>query len=1065
MSNQTKSTRVGFSRILGLGFSVALGLSVSIALVLEASGDVVLAIAGDGAILSLALALVLYLPILLTYAEMAAGKPGSASAYQISRSYGSRGLTFVIGWSMLSGLVSAAALLSLGLATRLDFSAQSFFRVDIDHLWILVAAVALGAVNEWLSTEDRWRSRSFLVWGALGVFVAILAWVGLTQPVGQGELSRINFTGHGLSTVALLGMGLWFVDLLLNHRRQMRQPDRVLRRSMMIVWFVTIALGLASIAVVRRSPSLQMDFWPEQLTWDKQRAEFLLLAVGVLIIWLALSRVISRTVRLTGALALDGYLPAIGAKRGRRFRAMAALLILGAATVSAARWVPEAQLVAVSAASFLLMTALVTLPYARRRARDLSPNRRNRMPLHPLFPGMSTVTCVGLIAVLPSIGQGVLLGWMILGAVFYTTFARRRSREAQQDEVVVGELEEVQTKQGHRILIGAGDMDQLPSLLRLGLAIGKDRQAEMVVLRVLPTTDELSMFTVQRAAEKEWEALDSRVESFESQGISISTLVRIAPSVKAGILAAASEYEVDLLLMGVAAQPRGAPPSAVLSGVFSSTSRPLIAIQGKLEGESLDVVVGTSGGPHSPLALQLGAGIARYASSQVELVSVVAKRQPEEPAHEALRKTLEIAALEEEIPHRVVEAQTVESGLLEASREKSVLVLGASIDRLLNRTVLGGVPLEVSRVREGTTLMVKKAEAAMHFWQRRVWEFLARHTPTLTVPERSQVYSQMRHSAKADADFYAYISLSSAIAIFGLLLNSAAVIIGAMLVAPLMSPILATAQGIVQGNLRMIQRAGATTLKGASVSIGVATVIAALFAELLPTEQILARTTPNLLDLGVALAAGGVGAWAVSRASGAAALPGVAIAVALVPPLCVVGYGLGTSQFWISGGAFLLFLTNLAAIVLVGALVFVLLGFRPTRVERETQVRKAAVITLLTVAILIIPLGLSTMQMSRQGRLEAIIKHEIRDTSDRSFRVWDFRVSREGRGFLVEGTIYAFEGFETERIFKFQEELQESVGVPLQVQLTVVPATLTVVGEQPTMTRPDEPSVLALPGE
>ena len=239
--------------------------------------------------------------------------------------------------------------------------------------------------------------------------------------------------------------------------------------------------------------------------------------------------------------------------------------------------------------------------------------------------------------------------------------------------------------------------------------------------------------------------------------------------------------------------------------------------------------------------------------------------------------------------------------------------------------------MEISRVREGAILVVMRAEAAMLFWQRRGWDFLARYTPNLTVSERSQVYSQMRHSAKANVDFYAYISLSSAIAILGLLLDSAAVIIGAMLVAPLMSPILAIAQGIVQGNRVMIQRAGATTFKGASVSIGVATFITALFPEMIPTEQILARTSPNLLDLGVALAAGGVGAWAVSRASGAAALPGVAIAVALVPPLCVVGYGLGTSQFWVSGGAFLLFLTNLAAIILVGALVLVLLGFRPTR--------------------------------------------------------------------------------------------------------------------------------------
>lgn len=444
----------------------------------------------------------------------------------------------------------------------------------------------------------------------------------------------------------------------------------------------------------------------------------------------------------------------------------------------------------------------------------------------------------------------------------------------------------------------------------------------------------------------------------------------------------------------------------------------------------------------------------------MELVSVVPKGYPEEPAEAALVKTREEAGIEGDLSHEVLESQTVESGLLEASHGKPVLVLGASVDRLLNRTVVDGLPMEIGRVREGTTLVVKRAEAAMRFWQRRIWDFLARYTPTLTVPERSQVYSQMRHSAKADADFYAYISLSSAIAILGLLLNSAAVIIGAMLVAPLMSPILAIAQGIVQGNLGMIRRAGATTFKGSSLAIGVATLIAAMFPDLLPTDQILSRTAPNLLDLGVALAAGGVGAWAVSRASGAAALPGVAIAVALVPPLCVVGYGLGTNQFWTSGGAFLLFLTNLAAIVLVGALVFVLFGFRPTRVEREAQVRKAAVVSLLAVALLVIPLGLSTMEMSQRGRLEAIVKDSIRNIDDDSYRVWNFSVRRQGSGFVVQGTIYAFKGFETERIFEFQEELQEAIRVPVQVQLTVVPATLTVAGEPLPSPSSEEPSVL-----
>ncbi len=147
----------------------------------------------------------------------------------------------------------------------------------------------------------------------------------------------------------------------------------------------------------------------------------------------------------------------------------------------------------------------------------------------------------------------------------------------------------------------------------------------------------------------------------------------------------------------------------------------------------------------------------------------------------------------------------------------------------------------------------------------------------------------MAEDARADVDFYTLISVSSAIALFGLLLDSSAVIIGAMLVAPLMSPILSLAQGIVAGEPSPYSAGGCVDIQGnrrfdrgqhrrdPAVARGSA------------DGEILARVRPNLLDLGVALAAGAAAAYAVSRKSVAAALPGVAISVALVPPLCVVG--------------------------------------------------------------------------------------------------------------------------------------------------------------------------------
>jgi uncharacterized hydrophobic protein (TIGR00271 family) len=181
------------------------------------------------------------------------------------------------------------------------------------------------------------------------------------------------------------------------------------------------------------------------------------------------------------------------------------------------------------------------------------------------------------------------------------------------------------------------------------------------------------------------------------------------------------------------------------------------------------------------------------------------------------------------------------------------------------------------------------------------------------------IYQQVFATAELTSLLYwLEIFFAAGIATFGLVENSPAVIIGAMLISPVMGPIMATGLALAVNLL-------------ASVTMSVA--FSGFLVWLLPfhyaTSEILARTKPNLLDLGIALLSGLAGSVAVSRggSDGATAIPGVAIAVALMPPLCTIGFGLGTGlNLQIMGGAGLLFLTNLVAIVASAFLVFLLLG-------------------------------------------------------------------------------------------------------------------------------------------
>ncbi|MCW5978075.1 MAG: DUF389 domain-containing protein [Bryobacteraceae bacterium] len=201
------------------------------------------------------------------------------------------------------------------------------------------------------------------------------------------------------------------------------------------------------------------------------------------------------------------------------------------------------------------------------------------------------------------------------------------------------------------------------------------------------------------------------------------------------------------------------------------------------------------------------------------------------------------------------------------------------------------------------------------------------HLLAVDQESKPKVYLQVFDAAEVVSLNYALeLLLSAGIATFGLVLDSPAVVIGAMLISPLMGPILASGLALAAADVYL----GIKSLLSVALSVAGAILFAGALVWLLPfqspTQEILARTQPNLLDLGVALFSGLAGSIVVCRGGGGGgvtALPGVAIAVALMPPLCTVGFGVGSGFSWpIIKGAGLLFLTNLAAIMASAFIVF-----------------------------------------------------------------------------------------------------------------------------------------------
>ncbi len=179
--------------------------------------------------------------------------------------------------------------------------------------------------------------------------------------------------------------------------------------------------------------------------------------------------------------------------------------------------------------------------------------------------------------------------------------------------------------------------------------------------------------------------------------------------------------------------------------------------------------------------------------------------------------------------------------------------------------------------------------------------------------------------------FTLLMAVAVAIAVFGLVSNSTAVVIGAMLVAPLLTPILGLGAAIIMGWPRRVVRYVVIVAIASAGSIALAAGMGALMRlrlEPIPSE-LLARTAPNLLDLGIAVAAGTAGAFAIVRRQAGDAMSGAAVAVALVPPLSSVGILAQQGEFDLAQGALLLFLTNVAGVVMAGTVTFIASGFVP----------------------------------------------------------------------------------------------------------------------------------------
>jgi uncharacterized hydrophobic protein (TIGR00271 family) len=613
------------------------------------------------------------------------------------------------------------------------------------------------------------------------------------------------------------------------------------------------------------------------------------------------------------------------------------------------------------------------------------------------------------------------------------------------------------------VVVAVGAENQLPPLLSLGCRLAAARKGKVTLLTVTEGGERPPwLATPQVCAEA-----------------ALHTVVRHGADPAAEILAALRAEPADLLVLGWRGKSGkgrylvGRTLDPVVQGAACDV---IVAALGpdrpSLPGSTAvkRVLVPVSGGPNASLALELALALA----PEAQVTALYVARQTHGPmglslSREHLEEILTPWAGEPRIQGEVVQSARVDAGLLaEAAKGYDLMLVGASQESYLDRVLFGNISQTVA-ARSPIPAIITRRHARgvrMGTWLRRFGWRLFHVLPTLELHEQIEVYKSIREGAEPKVDFFVMIALAAAIATFGLLQNSPAVIIGAMLVAPLMAAIFGLSLGVVRGDLRLLRRAGSATLRGALLAVAVGALLGFLVPETTPGSEILNRTAPTLLDLGVALASGAAGAYALSRKGVSAALPGVAIAAALVPPLATVGIGLALGEGSIAGGASLLFLTNLVAITAAGGLVFLWLGFRPIpgQMARVRVFQGGIMGTVLLLVAVTIPLGILTAQSVREAIMQRALDQAVRDgvatLHDVELVDWTLLPAGSGDGTVrLEVRVRSPRDVTHAEAVDLQEKVAGQVQRPVALLLSVIPTTRLDPFVPPTPTPTPVPGV------
>ncbi|VAW31999.1 hypothetical protein MNBD_CHLOROFLEXI01-2770 [hydrothermal vent metagenome] len=526
-----------------------------------------------------------------------------------------------------------------------------------------------------------------------------------------------------------------------------------------------------------------------------------------------------------------------------------------------------------------------------------------------------------------------------------------------------------------RALVILSPEEALGRAWQLALALAHANKGQLIVSIYIPDFNP--------AAQKAAQALAERIEQqLADDADNVSVLIITTVNFEKALAKFVDEAAIDLLV-------------AHLDGPIAYKLNRISCAVAAVRGDTTPtmqlehIIIPTSGGPNTAHALTFLLPLTNKVKVTAVYIAPEHLKNEQALGHTRLRQLMQFVDAGEHIETKVATASSVIRGITDlAQGDCDLVMIGASQESSIDKLLFGDIPAAVVRQSHKPVVIVRQPRSRLGSRLNNLSWRLRQYLPRMNLKDRTNAYTRIRRSARPDLDFYILISLATVIAALGLIINSPAVVIGAMLVAPLMSPIVGTGLALVLGDTRFIRLSIGAVLRGVLLAILVSAAAGLLSINQEATPELLARTQPTLIDLAIALFSGLAGAYALCRSDAAGALPGVAIAAALVPPLATVGISLTTGRFDQAAGAMLLFTANFVSISSATALMFLILGFRPTvaqKSRRTVQARsvRAAIISLAIVAALIFGFTYELAQeQARLTHINAVVEEKLAEITD-----------------------------------------------------------------------------------